>query len=96
MKRASTPAVSARSTSRLVSDRDLETCAALQSVGLACTVAERVSAFLSTGRLVPVLQRWEVPFPGYFLCYPRQHHMAPALRAFIDGCVAGLSGPTRT
>ncbi len=75
----------------IVSDRDLETHAALEGIGLACTVAERVSAFLSTGRLVPVLRNWEVPFPGYFLCYPRQQHMAPALRAFIDYCVVDLS-----
>ena len=68
----------------IVSDRDLETQAAIAGVGLACTVADRVAALISAGQLVPVLQDWAGPFPGYFLCYPQQRQMAPALRAFID------------
>jgi len=24
------------------------------------------------------------PFPGFFLCYPQQRNMAPAVRALID------------
>ena len=68
----------------IVSDRDLETRAAVAGVGLACTVADRVAALVSAGQLVPVLQDWAGPFPGYFLCYPQQRQMAPALRAFID------------
>ena len=68
----------------IVSDRDLETQAAVAGVGLACTVADRVAAPVSAGQLVPVLQDWAGPFPGYFLCYPQQRQMAPALRAFID------------
>ncbi len=70
----------------IVSDRDLETQAAVAGVGLACTVADRVAALVSAGQLVPVLQDWAGPFPGYFLCYPQQRQMAPALRAFIDHC----------
>ena len=68
----------------IVSDRDLETQAAVAGVGLACTVADRVAAPVSAGQLVPVLQDWAGPFPGYFLCYPQQRQMAPALRAFIN------------
>ena len=71
----------------IVSDRDLETRAAVDGVGVICTVAERVASLVSGGQLVPVLDRWAVPFPGYFLCYPRQRHMMPALRAFIDHLV---------
>ncbi len=78
----------------IVSDRDLETQAALDGVGLACTKAERVASYVSSGRLVPVLDSWVMPFAGYFLCYPRQRHMAPALRAFIDCLNAGRSGQT--
>ncbi len=78
----------------IVSDRDLETRAVMDGVGLACTVTERVAAFVTSGQLVPVLSRWACPFPGYFLCYPRQRHMAPALRAFIDCLVAGHSSHT--
>ena len=80
----------------IVNDRDLETEAALAGLGLACTVAERVAAPVAEGRLVPVLRRWAGPFPGYFLCYARQRQMAPAVRAFIDHCVAGqkCAGPS--
>ena len=78
----------------IVSDRDLETQAAVDGVGLACTVAERVASYVSSGQLVPVLRSWAVPFPGYFLCYPRQRHMVPALRAFIDHLAASRSGQT--
>ena len=74
-----------------MSDRDLEKQAAVDGVGLVCTAAERVVSQVSSGQLVPVLDRWAVPFPGYFLCYPRQRHMVPALRAFIDHLVAGRS-----
>lgn len=72
----------------IVNDRDLETQAAVAGVGLACTVAERVTALVSSGQLVPVLRDWSGHFPGYFLCYPQQRHMAPALRAFVDHFVA--------
>ena len=78
----------------IVSDRDLETRAAVDGIGVSCTVAERVAFHVSRGQLVPVLDRWAVPFPGYFLCYPRQRHMMPALRAFIDHLATGRS--TRT
>lgn len=75
----------------IVSDRDLETRAAVDGVGLVCTAAERVVSHVSSGQLVPILDRWVVPFPGYFLCYPRQRHMMPALRAFIDHLVLNRS-----
>ena len=31
-----------------------------------------------------MLEPWCAAYPGFFLCYPRQRQMAPALRAFID------------
>ena len=68
----------------IVNDRDLETQAAVAGVGLACTVRERVDPLISDGRLMPVLESWAGPFPGYFLCYPQQRQMAPALKAFIN------------
>ncbi len=78
----------------IVSDRNLETRAVVEGVGLACTVAERVASYVSSGQLVTVLDRWAVPFPGYFLCYPRQRHMMPALRAFIDHLVTSRISQT--
>ena len=68
----------------LFTAQEVTSQAAIAGVGLACTVADRVAALISAGQLVPVLQDWAGPFPGYFLCYPQQRQMAPALRAFID------------
>ena len=68
----------------VVNSRDLERQAALAGVGLAFVVEQMVAPLVSEGRLVPLLQRWSAPFPGFFLCYPGQRQMAPALRAFID------------
>ena len=53
-------------------------------VGLAFAVEEEVACHIAEGRLVPLLERWSAPFPGFFLCYPQQRQMAPALRALVD------------
>lgn len=58
--------------------------AAIDGVGIAFTVREMAEPAIADGRLVPLLEEWAAPFPGYFLCYPAQRQMAPALRAFID------------
>jgi DNA-binding transcriptional LysR family regulator len=58
--------------------------AAIDGVGIAFVVREMAEAAIAAGRLVPLLEAWAAPFPGYFLCYPAQRQMAPALRVFID------------
>lgn len=65
---------------------DKQACidAALQGIGIAFVIEPKVRAHIAAGRLVPLLERWSAPFPGYYLCYPQQRHMAPAVRAFID------------
>ncbi|WP_213980870.1 LysR family transcriptional regulator [Sphingomonas sp. dw_22] len=68
----------------IVNDKDLVIRAALQGVGIAFPVEYAVRTHIAEGRLVPLLEPWSAPFPGMFLCYPRQRQMAPALRAFID------------
>lgn len=68
----------------IVNDKEMVVRAALQGVGIAFTIEHRVREHIAEGRLVPLLERWSAPFPGLFLCYPRQRQMAPALRAFID------------
>ncbi|MFE0759299.1 LysR family transcriptional regulator [Inquilinus sp. NPDC058860] len=57
---------------------------ALDGAGLAFVFEEMVTAELAEGRLVPLLQDWSPPFPGFFLYYPRQRQMPAALRAFVD------------
>lgn len=68
----------------IVNDKDLALRAVLQGIGIGFAVESAVTAHIAAGRLVPLLESWSAPFPGHFLCYPRQRQMAPALRAFID------------
>ena len=58
--------------------------AAVDGLGVAFASEHLIRAHVSEGRLVPVLEAWSARFPGYYLCYPAQRRMAPALRAFID------------
>jgi DNA-binding transcriptional LysR family regulator len=58
--------------------------AALDGLGIAFATDYFVGPHIAAGRLVPLLERWSAPFPGYYLCYPERRQMAPILRAFID------------
>ncbi|WP_427026050.1 LysR family transcriptional regulator [Aureimonas ureilytica] len=72
----------------IASSREFGIAAAVAGVGIAFGVEEAVTPFIRDGRLVPLLETWSAPFPGFFLCYPQQRHMAPALRAFVDAVKA--------
>lgn len=63
--------------------------AALAGVGIAFLKEESVAGAFADGRLIPLLEDWSVPFPGYYLCYPQQRQMAPALRAVVDAITSG-------
>jgi DNA-binding transcriptional LysR family regulator len=58
--------------------------AALDGVGIAFPTDQLSAPHIAAGRLVPLLERWSAPFPGFHLCFPAQRQMAPPLRAFID------------
>jgi DNA-binding transcriptional LysR family regulator len=58
--------------------------AALQGVGLACTLEDHVADHVAAGRLIRVLDDWIEPIPGFFLYFTSRRHMPPALRAVID------------
>jgi DNA-binding transcriptional LysR family regulator len=58
--------------------------AAAAGLGIAFATQELIAPYLEQGTLVPLLESWSAPFPGFYLCYPAQRQMAPALRAFID------------
>jgi DNA-binding transcriptional LysR family regulator len=58
--------------------------AAAEGLGIAFATHELVAPYLEQGVLVALLESWSAPFPGFYLCYPAQRQMAPALRAFID------------
>jgi DNA-binding transcriptional LysR family regulator len=58
--------------------------AALDGVGIAFPTDQLSAPHIAAGRLVPLLEQWSAPFPGFYLCFPAQRQMAPPLRAFID------------
>ena len=39
---------------------------------------------VARGDLVPVLEQFSSPFPGFYLYYPQRRHASPALRALVD------------
>ena len=67
-----------------LNDTDLILAAALEGVGLACLLEDRVAPDLAAGRLVRVLEDWSPTFPGFFLYYAGRRQTPPALRALID------------
>ena len=73
----------------VASSRELGIAAALDGIGIAFVRDDTVSVELADDRLRPLLERWSADFPGFSLCYPRQRHRAPAVRAFIDAVRTG-------
>ena len=69
----------------LIADRR-EVCvqAAMDGAGIAFAVESVVRDRIEDGVLVPLLEDWSAPFPGFFLCHPRQKLTPPALRAFLN------------
>ena len=68
----------------IVDDVELLLSAALDSVGLAFLDDARAAPHLASGALVRVLEDWCPPFPGFFLYYPMQRQLPPALSALIE------------
>jgi DNA-binding transcriptional LysR family regulator len=57
----------------------------LARAGAGLTLADdRVRDHVARGDLVPVLEEFSTPFPGFYLYYPQRRHASPALRALID------------
>jgi DNA-binding transcriptional LysR family regulator len=68
----------------VTNSKELCVKAALDGLGIAFATEPLVAPHLATGRLVALLEPWSASFPGWYLCYPAQRQMAPALRVFID------------
>ncbi|CAI1848924.1 LysR family transcriptional regulator [Serratia plymuthica] len=68
----------------IVDEPEILVRAALDSVGIAYLFEHQVAAALADGRLVPLLDVWTPPFPGFYLYYPANRQMPRPLRAFID------------
>jgi DNA-binding transcriptional LysR family regulator len=53
-------------------------------LGLAIGMSDGTQPYIDRGEVVPVLEEYCPPFPGYYLYYPQRRQASPALRALID------------
>jgi DNA-binding transcriptional LysR family regulator len=67
-----------------VSNNELALRAAVDGLGVACTLEGQAEPFLQSGHLVRVLEDWSPAIEGLFLYYPGHRQVPAALRAFID------------
>lgn len=68
----------------LTTDPALNLRLARAGAGLTLADHHRVRADVATGDLVPVLEAFSTPFPGFYLYYPERRHASPALRALVE------------
>lgn len=80
----------------IFNDKEAALRAMLQGIGIGFPVEDTAAPYIASGKLIPLLEPWSAPFPGLFLCYPRQRQMAPALRTFIDAMRAGAVAVNQT
>jgi DNA-binding transcriptional LysR family regulator len=87
----------------VVTEPEMLTRIALDGVGIAYLFRHQVAELIEAGKLIHILKEWTPTFPGFYLYYPSQRQMAPALRAFIDFVMqqqrpegAGLDTPAQS
>ncbi|WP_434385023.1 LysR family transcriptional regulator [Melittangium boletus] len=68
----------------VLNDRRLAVDAALAGIGITLWSDRFLQPFLDAGVLVPLLEDYSPPFPGFHLHYPAGRHPPAALRALID------------
>lgn len=68
----------------LTTDPAMNVRLARAGAGVTMVREDRVRDAIAAGELVPVLEAFCAPFPGYFLYYPQRRHASPALRALVD------------
>jgi len=57
---------------------------ALAGGGITFATAETFRPYVEAGTLVPLLDDFLPPFPGFFLYFPQRRNVAPKLRALIE------------
>lgn len=67
-----------------LNDLEMAVQAAVSGIGLCYAGTGYVAPLIADGRLVPVLDDWLPPFPGFFLYYPSRRQMPAALRVLVD------------
>ena len=68
----------------LCTDSAVKLRLARDGFGLTIVYEDEVRELVARGELVPVLEEFCEPFPGYYLYYPHRRHASPALRALVD------------
>lgn len=76
-----------------VNDTDAYISCALEGLGLVRIASFLAAPHLEAGRLVRVLPEQQGPRVPLSVLYPRNRHLSPAVRAFVDW-MAGLLGDT--
>ena len=67
----------------IVNDIAIVRQAAVDGLGLCYLPRDYLEAEIETGDLIPVMEDWCPPFPGYHLYYPSRRQQSPALAAFV-------------
>ncbi len=57
---------------------------ACAGAGITFAVADALRPWLERGALVPVLEAFCPPYPGFYLYFPSRRNLAPKLRALVD------------
>ncbi len=57
---------------------------ALAGAGLTFGLEETFRLHVRQGTLIPVLEEFLPPFPGFFFYYPRRRHLPPKLRRLVE------------
>lgn len=68
----------------LTNDPGLNVRLAQAGAGLTLADEHRFRDAIRAGELVPVLEKFSTPFPGFYLYYPQRRQASAALRALID------------
>ncbi|EFE98292.1 LysR family transcriptional regulator [Serratia odorifera] len=68
----------------VVNEPEILVQAAIDGMGIAYLFEHQIAAGLAERRLLPLLDDWTPPFPGFYLYYPANRQMPRPLRAFID------------
>jgi DNA-binding transcriptional LysR family regulator len=67
-----------------VNDCGVALRAARDGMGITLWMEEWMQDDIASGRLVPLLQEWSPPFPGFYLFHPSRRQVPANLRAFVD------------
>ena len=68
----------------IYNDRETAVLAAIRGLGIALWVEHRLRPLIDARQLVPMLEDWSPPYPGFYLYYYRNRHMSAAAKVLLD------------